>query len=789
MKNGCFITIKLLVSMLFVVGLLIFDKCDADAYMVTYIKDIIYENGFVMSVNVGETKSLGLKIVPKNYTEPLTIKSSNESVLTVSKNGMMTGVSAGTAIVTISYGPTSGEIHVAVLGDHPQALICDMNDVSREITYPYQMEAIVFPAGKKLVWSSENESIATVNKDGVFIGKKAGTVRFKATVDGYGDETADYLTVIFQETDNPYDPSHIALDYAYIDTPAIVVGINKTITPNWKFEPSNHTQKIYYKSDHPEIASVDSRGRITGKMSGSAVISVGTNKDMFGGSWQFSVYVSDGQQRVYIRGGHEVVGVDIRNADHLDADIVPNNDQYSITWESSDDSIGSIDENGDILYHNNGIVKFTAKITEKPELFDYTVKIVGDGIEDQIVASGDADGEIVNDVVELLRDNDINDLQKAIKKSEKVQGGLKKLEKTYNKKNGIKVKSNSKVSELSANKIEVIGAGLNTRGKNSQMKLNLTKADNAIAISDEYTDQVAFDMTLYDGSKKANMSIPVVVTLPIPKGVNKDNMVILHEVDNGRDEVISPTFTKDGSAVELTLSHFSTFAFVWAKNTGKPAAKGKTIENNSARFVVTSSNAKSPTVAYKASRNSKATKITVPASIRIKGVTYRVTEIRKNAFKGNKRVKIIDINKNITKICDYAFSGCTALTQIKGGAGVKTIGQGVFTGCKKLNKIQLGANITSIGEKAFYNCESLTALTIPAKTTKLGNQFAKGTRKLKTLTIKNKSLKAKGIAKGAFTGIGSQKTVVKVPKKTKKSYTSMLQNKGLNKKIKIQESK
>ncbi len=799
---------KQLVSMFLVLVLLVFDKCDVSAQKLTYITGITYENGHVMSVNVGETKSLGLKIEPVNYTEPLTIESSNESVLTVSQNGMMTGVSAGTAVVTVSYGFSSDEIYVAVLGNHPQALICEKRDVARETTYPYQMEATVFPAGKKLIWSSEDKKIATVTSDGIFTGKKAGTVRIKATVEGYGDESADYLTVIFVETDNPYDPNNIELQNVYIDESAIVVGLNETITPNWHFNPSNHTQKIYYKSDNPKIASVDSNGRITGKAAGGATISVGTNKDMLGGSWQFNVYVNDGQQRVYLGGSHTVVYVDIRNRDHLDADIVPNENQYTITWKSSDDSVGSIDANGDILYHKNGIVKFIAKITELPEVYDYAVKVVGDGLEDQIVASGDADEEVVNDVVDLLRENDINDLQAAIKDSDKAQDGLKKLEETYNTKNGIDVKSNSKVSELPVNKIEIIGAGLNTKDKKSHMKLDLNKADHAISTDDKYTDQIDFDMTLYEGSKKANMSIPVVVTLPVPKGVDKDNMVILHESDDGSDEVIYPKFTEDGSSVELTLTHFSTFAFAWTKNAGRPAAKGKTIENKSASFVVTSSNKKNPTVAYKASKNSKVTQITIPGSVRINGVTYKVTEIYKNAFKGKKNVKTININKNITNIGSYAFSGCTALTQVKGGTGVKTIGKGAFNGCmkltkaplgskvttiganafyncKKLTKTPLGLNVTTIGDKAFYNCESLTTLTIPAKTTKLGKQFAKGTKKIKTLTIKNKSLKGKGIGKGAFTGMGTNKTVVKVPKGLKKSYTKLFQGKGLNKRIKV----
>jgi phage tail tube protein FII len=76
-------------------------------------------------------------------------------------------------------------------------------------------------------------------------------------------------------------------------------------------------------------------------------------------------------------------------------------------------------------------------------------------------------------------------------------------------------------------------------------------------------------------------------------------------------------------------------------------------------------------------------------------------------------------------------------------------------------------------------------MTIPANVNKLGKQFAGKTPNLKTLTVKTGKLKAGGIAGKAFTGMGSSKTVIKVPKGKTKTYKSLFQKKGLNKKIKI----
>lgn len=83
----------------------------------------------------------------------------------------------------------------------------------------------------------------------------------------------------------------------------------------------------------------------------------------------------------------------------------------------------------------------------------------------------------------------------------------------------------------------------------------------------------------------------------------------------------------------------------------------------------------------------------------------------------------------------------------------------------------------------------MTTMVIPVNVNKLGTQFAGKTPKLKTLTVKTKKLTKKNIAAKAFTGMGSNKTVTKVPKGKGKTYKNLFQSKGLNKKIKVQQSK
>ena len=156
---------------------------------------------------------------------------------------------------------------------------------------------------------------------------------------------------------------------------------------------------------------------------------------------------------------------------------------------------------------------------------------------------------------------------------------------------------------------------------------------------------------------------------------------------------------------------------------------------------------------------SKATKITIPATVKIDNVTYKVTSIEKNAFKNNKKVKTIVIGKNVT-----------------------TIGTSAFSGCKQLSKVTIGKNVTTIGKNAFYNCTSLKSITIPGKVTTIGVSAFSGCKKLATITVK--STKLKSVGKNAFKKIKST-AKIKVPSKKLKAYKKTLSKKGQGSKVKI----
>ena len=175
--------------------------------------------------------------------------------------------------------------------------------------------------------------------------------------------------------------------------------------------------------------------------------------------------------------------------------------------------------------------------------------------------------------------------------------------------------------------------------------------------------------------------------------------------------------------------------------TPSPQPKGTNLKDDTgAAYKVTSANGKTPAVQYLAPKSGTKGTVTVPSEVTIDGVTYKVTSIAGNAFKGTKKIKKIVIGSNITSIGKNAFAGCTSLTSITIGKNVTKIGKNAFTGCKKL----------------------------------------------KSITIKTKKLTTKTVKKGAFNGI-SKKVVVKVPKSKYKTYKKLLPAKGLKKAAKIKK--
>ena len=165
-------------------------------------------------------------------------------------------------------------------------------------------------------------------------------------------------------------------------------------------------------------------------------------------------------------------------------------------------------------------------------------------------------------------------------------------------------------------------------------------------------------------------------------------------------------------------------------------------------------------------------------------------EIGKDAF-AFQRIKICEIPDSVNKIGSSVFLRCVKLQKIRLSQDLSVLETEMFYKCRNLHTLVLPDSLTKIKADVFYKT-GITSLTIPPNVEELGSKlYLKdgmfyGCKKLTKVNIKTKKLKK--VYKKTFIDT-PKKVVFVVPKGYKKKYTKMLRKGGLDKKIKIKESK
>lgn len=95
-------------------------------------------------------------------------------------------------------------------------------------------------------------------------------------------------------------------------------------------------------------------------------------------------------------------------------------------------------------------------------------------------------------------------------------------------------------------------------------------------------------------------------------------------------------------------------------------------------------------VTYSVPSNKKVKKVTIPSSVNINGITYKVTSVAPNAFKKCKKLKKVTIGAGVTEIGKNAFAGCKNLKNvIVKSKSLKKVGKNAFKGINKAAKIKV----------------------------------------------------------------------------------------------------
>ena len=143
-----------------------------------------------IEVEKGKTEAINAIITPENATrKAITWTSSDTNVATVT-NGVVKGISAGTAIITATTkdGNFTDTCEVTVTQNAVTGIRISEKLIDLGMGYKKQITATVMPddaTDKSVEWTSENPEIATVSDNGTITGKSYGrTVVTATTTDG-----------------------------------------------------------------------------------------------------------------------------------------------------------------------------------------------------------------------------------------------------------------------------------------------------------------------------------------------------------------------------------------------------------------------------------------------------------------------------------------------------------------------------------------------------------------------------------------------------------------------------
>lgn len=295
------------------------------------------------TVPKGQKLELTATVLPDGATDKgVTWKSSNPSIATVDKDGVVKGITGGVTIITA----TSND------GGYVDHCVLTVNELITEITLnktyyklglgkTFRLVATVkgeTATNQELRWSTSNRRIVTVDQNGRIKGIKLGTatVTVRAT-DGSGAEATCTVRVSRLVTS-------IDLNVNYV---TIVQGKSYQLKAN--VLPKNATfKKPLWSSSNTEVAIVNKNGLITALTPGNTIVTAKAN-DSSGVSSICYVRVIAPVASTGITVSESEVVMSPGETKTVAISIVPNNSTDTYTWSSDNELVAKVDANSGII--------------------------------------------------------------------------------------------------------------------------------------------------------------------------------------------------------------------------------------------------------------------------------------------------------------------------------------------------------------------------------------------------------------------------------------------------------
>ena len=327
-------------------------KCRVDVNQP--IQSITFDKSPIETYVGAEPFALTATVQPEEYTnKQLDWKSSKLSVATVDDKGIVTAVSAGTATITATARDGSNKsatCTVKVYADRVESISLDKTELTIYKGKSSALSVTTLPstANQAVLWSSSDESVATVNQYGLVTAVSVGNAEITVkAADGS-------MSAICAVTVNQYVTS-LSLDHTTME---MTVG-DDTVTLIATVLPSDFTDKrLEWTSSNASVATVDSYGTVTTIANGYTTITARTT-DGSDLSASCTVTVICLVESVSLN--RTELSLYEGDSSSLEATIYPSGaTDKRVTWTSIDESIATVDQSGKIKAVSPGSTKIMA---------------------------------------------------------------------------------------------------------------------------------------------------------------------------------------------------------------------------------------------------------------------------------------------------------------------------------------------------------------------------------------------------------------------------------------------
>ncbi len=231
-----------------------------------------------LTVMVGDKETIKATITPNDATnKKISWSSSNTDVATVNVKGEVLGIKEGEAVISVTTDDGRKTASCKVIVTTKIYYVASIT-LNAETLTMYEDENLILEANilpenasnKNIIWTSDNEAVATVNESGVVHSIKEGAAIITATTEDGGKVASCSITVIrFGKVIG------VTLDQIEL---SLLPGEKKTLIATVLPEEAVN-KNITWFSDNESVAIVDENGVITGVSAGEAIITVTTEDE------------------------------------------------------------------------------------------------------------------------------------------------------------------------------------------------------------------------------------------------------------------------------------------------------------------------------------------------------------------------------------------------------------------------------------------------------------------------------------------------------------------------------